>query len=265
MLSNRSYLLGLLAAIGSPLSAITIGQFNVPHTEDFDSLATITSATLPAGWELSESGSSANTTYGAGTGSSTTGNTYSFGASSSTERALGAVRTTGVAATFGTVITNSTGEAITQLTIQFTGEQWRLGALGRPDRLDFGYSVDGTSILTGSWNDLDNLDFTGPTTAGLVGALDGNAVENQLLLSHTITGLNLVSGGSLWLRWVDFDATGSDDGLAIDNFSIMAVSTTTGGGGTTQNVPEHLPLSAIVFAVGALMIVGSRVRRLQEG
>jgi hypothetical protein len=270
MLSPRtSLVLLLLSAALTPVTAVTIDQFNTALTESFDTLALVTSSTVPTDWYFSESGSSANTTYGAGTGSSNVGNTYSFGATSATDRAFGSVRTTGVAATLGTVVTNGTGSTITDLTIQFTGEQWRLGALGRTDQMDFGFSTDATSITTGTWIDVDPLDFVGPTTAGIVGALDGNAAENQVAVSYTLTGLNLLSGTSLWLRWVDFEASGSDDGLAIDNFSLLAPQILPpGDGGTPQSVPENLPTSAIVAVMVALVAVRSRHRRcasLQDG
>jgi hypothetical protein len=261
MLTIRTSLFGILLATSvAPLPAVTVNQFNTPFTEDFDSLATATGSVLPVGWAFTEAGSSANTTYGAGTGSSTIGNTYSFGATGSTERAFGALRTSGVASTIGTIVSNGTGDTITELTIQFTGEQWRLGALGRVDRLDFGYSTDATSLGDGAWIDVDALDFVGPVTSGLVGALDGNAAENQLLVSHTLTGLNLLSGGSLWLRWVDFEATGSDDGLALDDFSIMAVQTG-GGGGEVQNVPDRLPTGMIAIVMSGLLVLASTRRR----
>lgn len=262
MLTFRPSLLGiLLAAAATPLAAVTIGQFNTSYTEDFDTLATTTSSSLPSGWQLAESGTGANDTYAAGSGTSSTGNTYSFGTGSSTDRALGTLRTSSVNPMFGTVITNGTGSTITQLTIQFTGEQWRLGATGRTDRLDFSYSVDGTSITTGTWLDVDALDFTAPNTAGLVGATDGSAVANQVLLNYTLTGLNLTSGASLYLRWSDFDASSSDDGLAIDNFSILAALT---DGGGTQNVPDSLPTSVIVFSLGGLLVFRSLKRRSQR-
>src|SRR5947207_2136539 len=38
--------------------------------------------------------------------------------------------------------------------------------------------------------------------------------------SGTITGLDIPNGGALWIRWTDFDVTGSDDGLAVDDFSL---------------------------------------------
>src|SRR5688500_11203883 len=221
MSSTHSCLVSLLlAAAVTPLAAVSISQFNLPLVENFDTLANVTGSVMPTGWQFEETGSSANTTYGAGTGSSSTGNTYSFGATGSTDRSLGGVRTSGVASTFGTFIANDTGSTITNLTFEFTGEQWRLGALGRVDRLDFGYSIDATSVSTGAWLDVDALDFTAPVTNGVTGALDGDAAVNQQLVSYTITGLNLPNGTSLWLRWVDFDAAGSDDGLAIDNFSV---------------------------------------------
>lgn len=260
MSSIRLSLLGILLVLllGRPAAAITVNQFNTAFTEDFNSLATITGSTVPAGWEFSEVGSGANTTYGAGTGSSSTGNTYSFGATSASDRALGAVRTSSVASAWGTVITNQTGVTLTQLDVQYVGEQWRLGATGRIDRLDVAYSLDATSLTTGGWIDLDALDFVGPATAGATGALDGNAAENRLLISHTLSGLSLAPGASLWLRWSDFDATGSDDGLAIDDFAITAVQT------TVQAVPDQLPLAVMIAVLGALFLAGSHSRKLAE-
>ena len=264
MSSTHTCLVGLLlAAAVTPLAAVTLSQLNTPVAENFDTLASVTSSVMPAGWQFEETGSSANTTYGAGIGSSSTGNTYSFGATGSTDRSLGSVRTSGVASIFGAFVTNDTGDTVTDLTFEFTGEQWRLGALGRVDWLDFGYSTDATSIGTGVWIDVDALDFTAPVTSGVTGALDGNAAENRLLVSYTITGLNLPNGASLWLRWADVEATGSDDGLAIDDFSVTALQTDGGGGGgDVQSVPDGLPLSAIIVVMGGLLALASQRRRL---
>ncbi len=63
--------------------AIQITSQSALYTEDFNSLTnTGTGLSLPSPtnmW-LTESGSNANTTYQAGTGSGATGDTYSFGA-----------------------------------------------------------------------------------------------------------------------------------------------------------------------------------------
>lgn len=240
---------GLLAAAAlGPVSAITLPALNSPGSENFDALGLVSGGTLPAGWEFSESGSGANTTYGVGNGSSSTGNTYSFGATGGTDRALGSVRTSSLAAMYGTVITNLTAATLTELAIEYAGEQWRLGATGRVDRLDFAYSLDATSIVSGNWLELDALDFTAPVSTGTTGAVDGNLAENRVLVAHTISGLSLAPGASLWLRWSDFDASGADDGLAIDDFSVRGFARV----GTT--VPDELPDGVIVALVAALIL-----------
>lgn len=259
-------LLSLLAAAATfPLAghAISITQFNVSLSENFDTLAnSTTSSVLPAGWELNETGSGANTTYSPGTGSSTTGNTYSFGATGSTERALGSLRTTSVSSAFGTVVTNDTAAPVTGLTIDYTGEQWRLGTTARVDRLDFAYSLDATSLTNGTWIELDALDFTAPTTTGVTGALDGNATENRTLVTASLNGLSLAPGTTLWLRWSDFDATSSDDGLGIDNFSVLAAGTdVSGGGGGAVSVPDSLSTGTVFSLVIAALLTLSFVRK----
>jgi hypothetical protein len=255
MFVSRLRLLGILFALATGrVAALTITAFNVGSTEDFDSLATSTGSVVPAGWEFSETGSGANTTYGAGTGSSSTGNTYSFGATSATDRAWGAVRTSSVSSAWGTVITNLTGDTISLLDVAYFGEQWRLGATGRVDRLDFAYSLDATSIATGVWIDFDALDFVGGVTTGVTGALDGNDAANRLLVSGSISGLSLAPGASLWLRWSDFEATGSDDGLSIDDFVITATQS------PAQNVPDQISLGVILALSSVLLLTRVNVR-----
>lgn len=194
-------------------------------TEDFNSLAASgTSSTLPTGWFFSES--SGNTIYTAGTGSSNTGDTYSFGAAGSSERALGQLRSGSTISTIGATFTNNTGASISSLQISYTGEQWRLGLASRPtaDQMNFQISFDATSLTTGTWTDVDALDFVAPVTTGTVGALDGNAAANQRAVSSTLTLANAIAdGATFWIRWMDADVAGSDDGLAIDDFSITAL------------------------------------------
>lgn len=191
---------------------------------DFDTLAiTGTSSTVPAGTGFVEALANANSLYAAGTGSGTGGDTYSFGSTGSTERAFGGLQSGNLNPTIGACIVNNTGGTLTSIRIYYDGEQWRLGTLGRVDRLDFEYSTDATSLTTGTWTAFDALDFTAPVTTGTVGLLDGNAAANRTAgITSTITGLNIVDGATFYIRFLDFNATGADDGLAIDNFSIAA-------------------------------------------
>lgn len=206
---------------------------NSTYIQNFNSLANSgTSSTLPIGWEILETGTSANAngSYTAGTGSSNAGDTYSFGSAGSTERALGGLQSGTLVPTIGASFTNNTGAVITAFNIAYSGEQWRLGTSGRADRLDFQYSADATSLATGTWFDLDTLDFVSPTTTGTVGLLDGNAAANRTNISGGISGLSLNSGSTFWIRWNSFDATGADDGLAIDDFAITPVVTSPAAG-----------------------------------
>ncbi len=193
------------------------------YTQDFNILAsTGTSGVLPPEWLIAETDTNANSTYTAGTGSSTTGDTYSFGSAGSSERALGGLRSGTLVPLFGTSFTNNGAGTLSSIAINYTGEQWRLGALSRADRLDFQFSTNATSLTTGTWTDINSLDFTGPVSTGSTGSLDGNLAANRLLVTGSINSLNLNVGSTVWVRWQDFDATGSDDGLAIDDFSATA-------------------------------------------
>ena len=212
------------ARAGGTIGLTTLGA---AYTQNFDTLANSgTSSVVPIGWDFAEAGANANTTYTAGAGSSTAGDTYSFGASGSSERAFGGLQSGSLVPTIGASFTNNTGTTITSLQISFTGEQWRIGntAAARDDRLDFQYSADAASLTTGNWNDVNSLDFTNPVkTAGTAGALDGNTGANRAAISFTITGLSLANGATFFIRWLDFNASGSDDGLAIDDFSLTPI------------------------------------------
>lgn len=212
----------LCSVAHAQVSLATLGS---PYTQNFDTLATTgTSSTLPSGWALLESGTNANTLYTAGTGSANSGDTYSFGAASSTERALGGLLSGSLTPKFGASFTNNTGSAITSLAISYTGEQWRLGTASRADRIDFEYSTDATTLSNGTWTGVDTLDFTSPFTT-TTGALDGNAAANRTAISSTISSLNIPAGATFWIRWTDSNASGADDGLAVDDFSITPAGT----------------------------------------
>src|SRR5258708_33896478 len=89
-----------------------------PYTQNFDTLASSgTSSTVPAGWAFAETGTNANTLYTAGTGSSTTGDTYSFGSASATDRSFGGLQSGNLNPAIGASFTNNTGSTITSRAI----------------------------------------------------------------------------------------------------------------------------------------------------
>lgn len=245
----------LLSGYAACQADIILMDTSPAYAQDFDGLASSgTSSTLPDGWFLSESGSGGNTSYAAGTGSSNTGNTYSFGTAGSVERALGSLRTGTVIPSFGVRLQVGGPLPLQSLQVSYTGEHWRLGATGRLDQLDFQYSLDATSLTTGAWTDFDLLDFVSPSSAGSAGLRDGNLPASRQSLSGTLTGFSLSAGSSVWLRWQDADASGADDGLAIDDLAVT---------GTFQaaSVPE--PGCAVLLAAmgGCGVLYGSGTRR----
>ena len=242
--------LGVSADTSTPIIITTVGS---ALSEDFNSLAAAgTSSVTPAGWGFVETGTNTNTTYTANTGASNAGDTYSFGAAALPgDRAFGTLQSGSLVSTIGAQFTNGTGGTITALTITYTGEQWRLGAASRVDRLDFQYSTNATALNAGTYVDVDALDFTAPVTAGTIANLDGNAATNRTVISSTISGLNIASGANFFIRWTDFNASGADDGLAIDDFSLIA-SVSDGAPAVTGTAPSagasNVPVdSAIVI------------------
>jgi methionine-rich copper-binding protein CopC len=201
---------------------VSITSTTVPYTQNFNTLKATagTSKTIPTGWKFLENGTNANTTYTTDAGSSTTGDTYSYGTGTNTERSFGSLSSGSLNSIIGVQLKNSTGKTITSITITYTGEQWRCGTTGRTDQLDFQYSFNATSLSNGTWSDNNSLDFLSPNTTS-TGAKDGNASANRTLKTATITGLNIVNNAVFWLRWNNVDASGADDGLAIDDVSLQ--------------------------------------------
>jgi hypothetical protein len=246
------------------------------YQQNFDTITTTGTSTynnLPEGWAIYEVGSStsADGRYSVSTGSNNAGNAYSFGASGSTDRALGSISSGTNAPTIGAIFFNETEDAINSVTISFTMEQWRYGGTsttrpaGMKDIIPFSYSLDATSIANtapGTFVFVPQLNMESVITSGTVLILDGNAAANRVTVSYTITGISIPSGGSILIRWADSDTPGSDDGLSIDNFSISAglapgVLTsgatntgggTGGGGGTTTNTGTSVPIFPHIVA-----------------
>src|SRR5262249_24802343 len=112
------------------------------------------------------------------------------------------------------------------------GEQWRNGGNATPHVLTFQYQVADAGVITGAnapttgWTTIDPLSFTGPIVTATAGALDGNAPQNRLAISATLP-VTVNNGQEIWVRWEDPDNSGSDHGLAIDDFSVTAFGNVT--------------------------------------
>lgn len=222
----RNILFLLLLAFGPTAGAqIYLVDTNASYFEDFNSMDSFGtgSSTLPQGWTFNEFGSAANTTYRAGTGSATTSDTYSFGPLRSRDRALGSLASgTLTKVVYGTMFINQTGSDINSMRVTYRGEQWRRGGSGTADSLRCYFTtVPRTHAGDSSnarWTEAPGLLFRSVSTLSGGATLNGN--DSSQVLQADIP-LMLHPGDTLWLRWMDTNAAGSDDGLAIDSLGIQ--------------------------------------------
>jgi hypothetical protein len=246
-------LCALVLVSGNASAAVALT--GTTYTQNFDSLASsgLNHGELPAGWDIVESGGGSrdNDSYSADTGSSNTGDTYSYGASGSSDRALGSLASGSLETRFGGFFTNQTGGTITAITLDYFGEQWRHGTTAR-DTLNFQYSLDATSNANGTWIDFNPLDFASIINGGAQGALNGNGAANRAEINGTIGGLSIGAGQVFGIRWFDTDNSGSDDGMAIDDLT-MTLTTA-----AAPSVPEPASWAMMLSGFG---LMGATLRR----
>ncbi|SFT69477.1 Por secretion system C-terminal sorting domain-containing protein [Lishizhenia tianjinensis] len=231
---NLSVQFGAQGGVNTALFNV-LGAMDTYYTEDFDGMASAYGAnsgfsTLPSGWYAHEEGGNANQTYNISYGEFGGGNLYSYGDSASTERAFGSVGSGSLYKSHrGVAYINTTSDVIENVEVNFTGEMWRQGRPGRttgPDTLHFSYAVNAAGIENGAYQDFSLLNFFSPVTDGILNTpMNGNAAANKTDVSGVIGNLNLQPMDTLWLRWTDYNSASFDDGLAVDDFSIAAIST----------------------------------------
>jgi hypothetical protein len=263
-------LCALLMLVSSLPAHAALSLASLGYSQDFNSLATSGTPTWTdnstiAGWYSQTNYGS--TTYQADDGSSTNDDRKSYGSGTDADRALGHFADPGLlsgdfprTAAWGVVFQNDTGGDIFQITVNYTGEQWRQESV-TTDRLDFSYGVSSSDITDfvpatenpgGIWTPFSALDFL-PPQSGSGTDIDGNDPANSDTLSQTIN-VSVPNGSYLALRWFDPQVVASfsssnQQGMAIDDFSITAA------------IPEP---SAFLFGglVCGVIGVGAAWRRL---
>ena len=257
------------------------GQF-VPYatpgsttSQNFDTLTGTawTNGTTLTGWSLFNKDSAPITSIAIGAGASSTGSFYSFGAASAADRALGGVASGGayfgspasgaVAGYMAVAVQNTTGGVLGSFTTSYVGEQWR-DAIITPQTMRAEYGFGPTFAGVTTWNATPpSFDFTSPTNANS-GALDGNLAANRVAgLGGTISGLNWASNDVLWIRWIENNDAGNDQGLAIDDLQFSATAANVNGslgfGATSYYIDENAGTATITVnrvsgALGAISV-----------
>ncbi len=105
--------------------------------------------------------------YRVGNGADNIGALYSFGATASTERALGSIASDTVGDIhYGVRFINDTNAILNNITVRYTGEQWRDSGYQNQQTLRFTYQIGATDVLSGQWMAFTTLNFTGPSARG---------------------------------------------------------------------------------------------------
>lgn len=206
--------------------AYTFTSANLTYSENFDGMGTSGTAFLTGWYGYRYAGSTAAgdlTTLVASTGTSTTGGCHNVGTAGG-DRSIGLLASNSTIPRIGATFTNNTGGNITSLAFSFVMEQWRSASSNTVDEINtFEYSFDATSLSTGTWTAFTNLNLyellTGTTTNTNV---DGTASGNYANISATLSSITWGNGTTMWIRWNDDNAAGSDCLLSVDDLSITA-------------------------------------------
>ncbi len=246
----------MLSIANAQISITTLSQ---TYSENFNNMAATgaTGTVLPTSWYSTVS------SYRVGNGSTNNGGLYSFGDSAATDRAIGSVGSGSSAPNYGVKFVNNTGASITSITVNYTGEQWRLGqkpAL-RLDSTLLSYNVGVDSLNTIGWTNVSALKILTPDTTGTAGSRNGNITPYRTLISGTINGLNISTGSVFWLRWSEKDVSGSDDGLAVDDLSVSF----TGAVLSPCIEPASSVTNVILNATGTTSVAGSFTASSADG
>ena len=225
----KKLLLSTFAIVALNISNSSYGQISINNastiTENFNSIGSTATATLPTNWKMSPAGATSPTWAAAGnftattvqasSGSPTAGGRYNWGnGTTTTDRAIGFMTSGGYSSPNSIMVEyqNNTGGTITQLAISFDIERYRINSAAAA--VTFFVSTDGST-----WT--ENTD--GASGAFSTGTSAYNFTSGTVVSkSFNITGLNLINGSNYYLRW-NFNTTGSNSqGLGLDNVSLTA-------------------------------------------
>lgn len=195
---------------------VSITSLPQTYNQDFNGLSSSstswTNNSTLTGWYIS---STSLTLY---TATSNSNSCYNTGNTSSSDRSIGALSTSSNSHYFGIRIKNNSGQAISSLTLSFTGEQWRQND---PGTLVFSYRVSSsaiTDLTSGTYTNASTFNFSSINN-GTASGIDGNDSSNRLNINNTLS-VNIPAGSEIMLKWLK---SGSNSAiLSLDDISITA-------------------------------------------
>ncbi len=244
----------LLTSLSFGQTPISLIGVNVPYSEDFDGMGSTETTFIP-GWTAIDVNTGTTLSMGVTNGSIPAGNAYNVGLVGSEERAFGTLADGTTVPALGAVFVNNTGNTVSKISIQTRMEQWRAADNSSVNEtVGFSYSLNASSLNTGTWTTVTALDLKEKLTSTTSAAgVNGSLASNYTLLSNIITGLNWANGANLWIKWTDVNDAGSNGLYAIDNFSISVAETL----GVKQNSIAGLSMYPNPVSKGTLYITSN--------
>ncbi len=239
-----------LNSISSSIFAISssyVSPFNmsagVTYSQNFDTLGTSATATLPYGWKVakntatlqtigaySSTNAVSTTTYAAGNSMSSTAanGIYNFGAgvsSTATDRALGGISSSSASKNVNMLLAmkNNGASAISGFTISYKVEKYRNGSNSAGFSVQLFYSSTGDSTTwINAGSGFKSSFAADANSSGFTSAPgDSSLIENKTL------SVSVAAGASFYLAWNYSVTSGttfsSAQALGIDNVSITAL------------------------------------------
>jgi hypothetical protein len=206
---------------------LSITSTGTAFTENFNSMGSSATATLPAGFKIGtdwSTGTSSTTIAYGTTGTGVVNGTSSGGVinwangitASSTDRCLGFLNTGTFTSPRSIVLklANNTGSTIVSLNISFDYEKYRSGSRQYDWTFFHGNTV--TPATSASAGDQSYPADAANTTV--------NNPPTTITKSVNLTGLSIPNGADYYLKWTFTGLSGSTNGqgIGIDNFSIAA-------------------------------------------
>lgn len=242
--------------------AHTFSTGNLSYSQNFDGMGA-TGTTYPTGWTGVRAGGTGirgaalTLAVSNGFGANLSGTVYNVGTVGNADRALGALASGSTHPAFGASFSNGTGATINSFNISAFSEQWRTGSNStQNEQIVFEYSFNATGVFDtlATWDSIPALKLVELLTTAIASdSVNGNASANRIAINGTAT-VNWPSGGTLWIRWRDFDNTGNDGLYALDD---MVMTVTTGAAQTTSNVTFQVNMANSVVSANGVRIAGN--------
>jgi hypothetical protein len=203
------------------------------YTQNFDTLSATGSvswkdnSTIP-GWYWQNQIQTTYLTYTADDGKSSIVGKKSYGVSGNSDRSMGILPDKDYTFAIGLVLQNKSSSNITQVSVSYTGEQWRNGGYNSSQALLFGYIIGSTlnPVFTSGtgWNSVSDLRFYSPIFGPPAKALNGNDPANSVVFKDvSLPNINIPPNSYLQLRWYKQSEYPYPHGLAIDDVKIKWV------------------------------------------